>query len=147
MGSVRLTLLRRVKAAKGDILHCLKMSDDSFAGFGEAYISLIAQGEIKGWKRHTRMVSNLTVVSGSVQFVVYSAEEPRERLLDVCLGPDDEHTHRRLTIPPGVWFAFKGLRSGDNAVLNVASILHDPTESENLDVAALAFDLACGSES
>ena len=39
----------------------------------------------------------------------------------------------RLTISPGLWVAFKGKRSGENLIANVASIEHDPNEAEQRD--------------
>lgn len=63
------TSLKRVRVTGGDVLHALKMTDDGFDGFGEAYFSMIEQGEIKGWKYHKRMTMNLIVPLGSVKFV------------------------------------------------------------------------------
>jgi dTDP-4-dehydrorhamnose 3,5-epimerase len=36
----------------------------------------------------------------------------------------------RLTVPPGIWFGFKGLGNKDSMVLNIASVPHDPGEVE-----------------
>ena len=43
------TPLSRIFHPKGDILHGMKKSDEGFTGFGEAYFTIIKNGEIKGW--------------------------------------------------------------------------------------------------
>jgi len=139
MNAVTLTPLRRIPTPKGDVLHCLKASDDSFAGFGEAYLSMVGAGQIKGWKRHQRMVLNLVVVSGSVRFVAYDSTSPAQIVSDVVLGPDASETHQRLTVQPGIWLAFRGEGATDSIVLNVASLPHDPSEADGLDLSALEF--------
>ena len=40
----------------------------------------------------------------------------------------------RLTIPPMIWMGFQGLDDGLNMLLNISNILHDPDESDRLDV-------------
>ena len=104
----------------------MKATDHGYAGFGEAYFSMILFGAVKGWKQHTRMVLNLVVASGRIRFYL------RDHTLaaqSVELSPDG--THARLTVPPGYWVAFEGLGPGTNMVLNLASLGHDPTESIN----------------
>jgi len=57
---------------------------------------------------------------------------------DIVLSNDNYH---RLTIPPGVWFGFKGLSlMGTNKILNVASIKHDPLESETCNLATFPYN-------
>lgn len=139
MSPITLTKLRRIPVAKGDVLHCLKAADECFHGFGEVYASIVHGDEIKGWKRHSRMVLNLVVVAGSVQFVAYSSDQPARILANVVLSPQSEATYQRLTVAPGVWLAFKGLGGGENIILNIASIGHDPAEADGLDVDAFNF--------
>lgn len=138
MEAVILTSLRRISTPKGDVLHCLKSSDLGFAGFGEVYFSQVLQGDIKGWKRHNRMVLNLAVIVGLVRFVAYG-DVKAAPMLDVTLGPDSPDTYRRLTVQPGVWLAFRGEADAGSTLVNVASIEHDPSEADTLDLDALRF--------
>ena len=59
MEGVRLHPLKHIVVPKGDILHALKSIDEDYIGFGEAYFSQIKYGQIKGWKKHNRMMLNL----------------------------------------------------------------------------------------
>jgi len=132
MDGVILTPLKKIAHSKGDILHAMKKSEKEFYGFGEAYFSSIYKGKIKGWKKHNRMTLNIIVVKGEIEFVVYD----NKNFFNVNLS---KNNFQRLTIEPGLWLAFRGL-SSDNMLLNLASIEHDPKESENQDIKNFSYD-------
>jgi len=60
--------LKKVTHPRGDIFHGLKKSDIGYSGFGEAYLTTIHFGEIKGWKKHKLMHMNLIVALGMYVF-------------------------------------------------------------------------------
>jgi len=126
MDGVTLTPLNKITHPKGDIFRVMKVSDDGFYGFGEAYFSTINKGDIKGWKRHAKMTLNLVVVTGEVEFVVCNGDN----FFSVKLSKDN---YQRLTVKPSLWVSFKGF-SDENMLLNLASIEHDPNESESVDL-------------
>jgi dTDP-4-dehydrorhamnose 3,5-epimerase len=132
MDSVTLTPLRRIEHPKGDVFHVMKTSDKGFFGFGEAYFSTVNKFDIKGWKKHSKMTLNLVVVTGEVEFVVHNGID----FFNVKLSKGN---YQRLTVEPGLWVAFRGL-SNENILLNLASIEHDPNESENVDLDAFDYD-------
>jgi len=132
MDGVTLTPLKQIFNPKGDIFHAMKKSDSGFDGFGEAYFSTINRGDIKGWKKHTKMTLNLVVVSGEIEFVVYN----REEFLSVKLS---HNNYQRLTIKPNLWMAFRGIGE-NNMLLNIANIEHDPNEAENRDLESIIYE-------
>ncbi|PLA75551.1 dTDP-4-dehydrorhamnose 3,5-epimerase [Hydrogenovibrio sp. SC-1] len=140
MDGVILTPLRQIPNPKGDVLHAIKKTDTGYCGFGEAYFSEINYNEIKGWKKHTVMVLNLVVPIGEVEFVLYD-ERPNSSskgsFLEVTLSLSH---YQRLTVPPGVWVAFKGVGNTRNMLLNIASIAHDPDEAENCALELIPYD-------
>ena len=123
MDGVTLTPLKKITHPKGDVFHAMKASDDGFSGFGEAYFSTVNKSDIKGWKKHSEMTLNLVVVTGEIEFVVYDGDS----FLNVKLSKDN---YQRLTIKPRLWLAFRGI-GNENILLNLASIEHNPNESEN----------------
>ena len=130
---VFLTPLKKILHPKGDILHGVKKSDQGFVAFGEAYFTKVKFGEIKGWNKHKRMTLNLCVPVGAAVFVVYDDREKsktRGNFLPVEISVDD---YQRLTVPPGVWLAFRGMSDGINLILDVTDMEHDPDEVERLD--------------
>ncbi len=119
---------RIIPHPKGNVLHGLKRSDPGFVDFGEAYFSMIAYGEIKGWKKHQRMFLNLLVPVGSIRFHLAVDGDPSVEHVE--LG---ETSYQRLFVPPGVWVAFEGRGRSNNLLMNLASIEHDPSESLTRD--------------
>jgi len=131
--------LKVINHPKGDIFHALKMSEEQFSGFGEAYFSTVNFDEVKGWKKHLQMTSNLIVPAGIVKFVVCDLREnsdTKNEFFEIILSPDNYY---RLTIKPGLWYAFKGL-ADNNIVLNIANIEHNPDESENKDLESITYN-------
>ena len=125
---------------KGDILHILKRSDAVFNDFGEAYFSSITHNEIKGWKRHTKMILNIVVPVGEIRFVFYDDREGSQsssQFYSIIIGPKN---YQRITVPPLIWMAFQGIGNSSNLLLNIASIEHDPGESENKLLSELDFN-------
>jgi len=122
-----ITPLRIISDERGKILHALKKSESTFSSFGEAYFSTVEYGCFKGWKRHKEMVLNLVVPSGAIKFYVV---DERDFLFTKSIILSIEN-YSRLTIPPGVWLGFEGIEKGLNMLLNIASIQHEPAESEN----------------
>tara|TARA_B100000161_G_C33473083_1_gene378922 strand:+ start:345 stop:770 length:426 start_codon:yes stop_codon:yes gene_type:complete len=133
MNKVKATKLLIIDNDKGPIMRALRMSDNGYKKFGEIYFSEVFYGKIKGWKRHIQMTMNLVVPEGLVKFVFY----------DPNLGSFEEYeigtnNYIRLTVPPGLWFAFQGLEK-KNLVMNVSDIEHDPIESENKNISEIKY--------
>jgi len=119
---VVITNLRQIPHEKGDIYHGLKKSESSFVEFGESYFSFIRYNEVKAWKRHSKMVCNLVVPIGEVEFILYDQRESsstKGEVMKLILGTNN---YKRVTVPPGIWYGFKGLSQGKNLLHNIASI-------------------------
>ena len=128
------TPLRRITVQGGDVLHAMKRNDPGYMGFGEAYFSSVEYGAVKAWKRHLRMTLNLVVPVGKVLFVFVDDEDAtREEVVGT-------NRYVRLTVPPGIWFGFKGLDSPYSLLLNMADIPHEPIEIERKDLGEINFD-------
>ena len=132
MDGVILTPLKKIHHPKGDLFHVMKASDVGYNGFGEAYFSNVFQDEIKGWKQHTEMTLNLIVVIGEIRFVIYNGKT----FFNVTLSINN---YQRLSVSPGLWVAFKGLRAS-NMLLNLASIEHMPSESNVMALDGFDYD-------
>lgn len=136
---VLLTPLRRVEHPKGDIYHAMKASAPGYAGFGEAYFSTIRGGLVKGWKRHNRLALNLVVPVGRIQFVVHDSREAsptRGAFGSALLGPSGSYA--RLTVPAGLWVAFRGLDDW-NLLLNIIAEEHNPAEADNIELDSIPY--------
>lgn len=134
IAGVLLRPLRQIRDDRGAVFHWWRADDPAFAGFGEAYFSVVNPGAVKAWKRHNRMTMVLSVPVGRVRFVLYDdrPDSPtRGQVQQVVLG-EDSAEYAALVVPPGLWNGFVGMASGPSLVGNCASIMHDPAESDRL---------------
>ena len=46
----------------------------------------------------------------------------------------------RLTVPPGLWFGFKGINTKDSVILNISNIMHDDKELERKNINEIDYD-------
>ena len=141
MGSVSLdkiivTPLKRISTIGGDVMHALKNSDNGFNGFGEVYFSWIEQGKIKAWKCHQNMTLNLVVPLGEVSFVFHLTHQ-KNKFINEVIGGD---RYYRLTVPPGIWFGFKGISTGNSLLMNIADMEHDPDEVKRKPIHAFDYN-------
>jgi dTDP-4-dehydrorhamnose 3,5-epimerase len=134
MDGVIVTPLKIIHHKKGDIYKIMKKSDKEFYGFGEAYFSTINQNDIKGWKKHKEMNSNLVVATGEIEFVIFN--ENTKEFFNIIISYDN---YQRLTISAGLWMAFRGI-GNHNVLLNLSNIEHTPEESENINLKDINYN-------
>ncbi len=125
--------LKQIPDERGKIMHMLKSTDPHFEQFGEIYFSIIYPGVVKGWHRHSHMILNYAVVSGSVKLVLYDDRQNSptcSQFQEIFLG---ESNYCLGKIPPMVWNGFKGTGTEPAIVANCTTIPHDPAEIERCD--------------
>jgi len=128
MDGIILTPLKKISHPKGDILKGITKSDAEFSEFGEAYFSMINQGAIKGWKKHTKMISNLIVVTGEIEFVFHN--ENTKEFFNIKIS---QKNYKKLTVKSGLWMGFRGVEK-HNILFNLSNIEHNPDEVINIDL-------------
>jgi len=141
MEGISLHPLKHIMVPKGDVYHALKSTDEGYAGFGEVYFSQIKGGEVKGWKRHNRMILNLVVVVGEIKFVIYDDRRNSKtyrQFSEFILSPATNY--QRLTVSPGLWMAFQGRGEGVSMLMNIIPELHDSTEVDNKELLEISYN-------
>lgn len=139
LDGVSLIDLKKIPNQKGEIWHALKSKEDSFRSFGEAYFSFVDYKEIKGWKKHNKMFLNLVVPLGMIRFVLYDDRNFSHSFGQYWEVEIGESNYKRLFVPPGIFVSFQGMSSNRNMLLNIASIIHDPSESVNIDLSEIKY--------
>jgi len=129
LSEIRITPLKIIEHSLGNIMHALKKNEKEFTTFGEAYFTFIRQDQIKGIKMHKKMTLNLIVPIGVVKFYCFNKDFTEKKIFEI-----GEENYSRLTIPPNIWVAFKGISNGKNLILNIANIEHDPNESISVEL-------------
>ena len=117
---ISITKLFKLDQPEGSVMHGLKKSDKSFSGFGEAYFSTIDHNYIKGWKMQIKMHSNICVPLGKVKFTFVSEDFKSHKTF--ILGDDN---YGVLSIPPKIWYCFKGLSEKTSLILNISDSEHN----------------------
>ena len=138
---VSLTETAIFEQPRGDVFHGVRQTDQNINTIAEAYFSFVNTGKIKGWKRHKIITLNLLVPIGEIAFCLYDDRRSSATFgakQTFCLSRDN---YKRLTVPPLIWVAFKGLNENCNMLVNFADVIHDPTESESIEVERIDFIL------
>ena len=123
LNKIKVTPLKIVKVAKGNIMHIAEKRDLKNKIFSEAYFSKIKFGKVKAWKYHLKMTLNLVVPYGKVQFVFYSKKKGIFKVIKI-----GKNNYSRLTVPPKIWFGFKGISKPESIILNITNVGHNPKE-------------------
>ena len=136
---VLITKLDVIDTPGGNVMHGMKETGAGYAGFGEAYFSIVDTDAIKAWKRHHEMVLNLIVPVGTVRFVLFD-----DRSESTTCGEYQEvilsrNNYQRLTVPPMLWMGFQGGAEDANILLNVASVPHRPDEVDRLALEEIEY--------
>ena len=132
--------LNIIESESGSIMHALKKTDPGFQDFGEVYFSTVVKEAVKAWKLHQRMTLNLVVPAGSVLFCFIDLREKSSTWNETCKIILSQEPYSRLTVPPGIWFGFKGLSDGLNLICNVADIAHEPNEIKRKNIYEIEMD-------
>ncbi len=126
---LQINKIKRVHHPKGDILHALRKSEESFKSFGEAYFSMTKFNEVKGWKTHLEATVNLIVPYGKMRFVIYDGDDSgKGNFEEYLLSPDNDENYLRITMKPNLWFAHRGEAKTDSLLLVITNIEHYDAE-------------------
>lgn len=140
MEGVDLYELRQIDLPNGNVFHALKVTDQGYVGFGEAYFSQIEPGAIKGWKRHNRFVMNIVVPVGKIRFVIYDDREESDtfgQFEEYILSPSENY--KRLVIAAGLWVAFQGVGNTPSILLDIIPEVHCQSETDSLELSKIPY--------
>lgn len=136
LAGVIITPLRVIADHRGAVKHLLRADAPHFQGFGEVYVSTVLPGAVKAWKRHRLMTLNLAAPLGLVRLVLFDdrpGSPTHGRVQEIDL--DGAGNYRLVTVPPGLWSGFTAPGPGPEPALliNCATMVHDPAESDRLE--------------
>ncbi len=140
---VLLSPSKRISLPSGDVLRGVKTTDAGFIGFGEAYFSYIHYQEVKAWKLHKRYTANYTCPLGQIKIVILkslASGQPDFADAQEFILSEESSNYQRLTIPPGVWYGFKGLAQPSSLIFSLLSGEHSPDEQESFDFQQSAYN-------
>lgn len=132
---VVISSLKQIEDERGAVLHMLRSDSPLFSKFGEMYFSLLNLGVVKAWKRHKVMTQRIAVPLGRVRLVLFDdrpKSSTKDKIEEVILGRPDRYY--LVSIPPLVWYGFRGISKMPALLANCPDLPHDDNELEKLAV-------------
>lgn len=123
--SLEISKLNQFNDKRGGVFHFINKNHPQFRAFGEVYFSKVNYKVVKGWKLHTLTFQNFCVPHGRVKIVIY---DPRKNSKSYGLVQelvlDNMDNYCLLSIPPGLWYSFKGETKSYSLLANLIDIKH-----------------------
>ena len=135
LDKIKVKSLNITKLPSGNIMRVLRKHELTKWNFQEAYFSKIKFGKVKAWKYHNKMTLNLVIPHGKVKFVFYSQKDKNFKVVEIL-----KKKYFRLTVPPKIWFGFKGISRHESIILSVTNIKRNPKEILRWKKNKISFD-------
>lgn len=114
-----------IKNTKGNIYKFSNSKKSLRNGVKDIYFTTIKEGKIKGWNYHKQYHSKLMVIKGKVVFYLKTNLNDKKQY-KITLS---ENKIEFISIPPRIFFSFKGIGKNKNIIINLLSGLHKDNES------------------
>ncbi|OUW21787.1 MAG: hypothetical protein CBD21_00190 [bacterium TMED161] len=134
MDEISIKNLSIINNKKGDILKGFLKSDNKTINVKEVYFSEINPKQIKAWKKHNKMTSNLIAVKGEIKIVVQKKD--KSFVTEII----SKKNYKMISIPPNFWFGFQCISTEAGMLVNISNEEHDDLESDQLDIEKILFD-------
>lgn len=123
--------LKVIPDERGYLMEILRDDDHFYEKFGQAYLTAVYPGVVKGWHYHKVQVDHFTCVKGMIKVVLYDAREdsPTHGLVNEFFLGDKNASLVR--IPNNVLHGMKGVGTEMGLLLNIPTVHYhydDPDE-------------------
>ena len=129
LDQIKFTKLQIINVEGGNVFRIMKKSNHKEFSFKEAYFSSIHFNFVKGWKMQSKMQSNICVPIGKVKFTFVSKDYKEHKTL--IIGEDN---YGLISIPPKIWYSFKGLSKKTSLILNISDYEHDEKDIKKINL-------------
>ncbi len=129
LDQIKFTKLQIINVEGGNVFRIMKKSNHKEFSFKEAYFSSIHFNFVKGWKMQSKMQSNICVPIGRVKFTFVSKDYKEHKTL--IIGEDN---YGLISIPPKIWYSFKGLSKKTSLILNISDYEHDEKDIKKINL-------------
>ena len=141
LSNMKITNLNPLPSSNGGwVLPVLKTKDSDFSSFGEAYFSTAPYQITKAWVKHSQMTMNIVVPVGTLLLAFLDDRLDSETYSHFYSVVMSRTNYQRLTVPPGIWFGFKGLEKRESLLLNISDVPHNQDEQIRQAVEMIEFD-------
>src|SRR5512137_2939241 len=101
--------LRLIPDERGFLLEMFRSDWPEYVKFGQAYVTAVYPGVVKGWHYHKTQTDHFVCVQGMAKVVLYDGRDgspSHGEVNEFFMGPLNPIM---LTIPSGVFHGFKGI--------------------------------------
>lgn len=126
--------LKAIPDERGYLMEILRDDDAFFQRFGQAYVTAVYPGVVKGWHYHEKQVDHFCVLKGMVKVVLYDRRAGSPTLGEVNEFFMGEKNTILLRIPNGVLHGMKGTGTETGLVLNLPTEHYDHSNPDEFRV-------------
>ena len=119
--------LNLVLDERGFLVELLRADDPFFTKFGQAYISAINPGVVKGFYRHLTKTSHLTCVQGQIKLVLVDVGNILKKVYEYHLSL---LSPKLVVVESGVWYGWACVGSEPALVTNFTTEAFDPSRPD-----------------
>jgi dTDP-4-dehydrorhamnose 3,5-epimerase len=126
--------LKVIPDERGFLMEVFRRDDDFFERFGQAYVTVVYPGVVKGWHYHRTQTDHFCVLKGMGKVVLYDGREgspTRGEVNEFFMG---ERQPMLLRIPVGVAHGFKGIGTEPAYLLNIPNEPYDYDEPDEFRI-------------
>lgn len=117
--------LRVIPDERGFLMEIFRRDDPFFEQFGQAYMTVVYPGVVKGWHYHENQTDHFCVVKGMGKVVLYDRREGSPTHGEVNEFFIGERKPTLLRIPKGVVHGIKGVGTEPAYLLNIPDQTYD----------------------
>jgi dTDP-4-dehydrorhamnose 3,5-epimerase len=135
IGGVRTKALRVIPDERGFLMEMLRSDDELFERFGQAYITAVYPGVVKGWHYHRKQTDHFVCVRGMAKVVLYDSREDSPthgQVQEFFIG---DRNPMLVKIPPLVMHGFKAVGNEMAMIINFPTELYDYRDPDEYRVA------------
>jgi dTDP-4-dehydrorhamnose 3,5-epimerase len=117
---------------RGYLFECLRKDDKIFDGeFGQALISVLFPGVVKGWHKHKTQTDYTICIKGNIKYCTAKEDKNgRPEIKTFFLG---ENNQIMVKVPPGIWHGYTPLANKEAILLTITDKTFDPSDTEKKD--------------
>ena len=129
--------LRVIPDERGFLMEMLRSDDELFERFGQAYVTAVYPGVVKGWHYHRKQTDHFVCITGMAKVVLYDSREDSPthgQVQEFFIG---QRNPTLVKIPPFVMHGFKAVGTEMAMIVNFPTELYD---YQNPDEYRVAWD-------
>ncbi len=116
---VKTKALKRIPDERGYLMEMFRSDWPEFDTFGQAYITAVYPGVVKGWHYHKLQTDNFICVAGMAKVVLYDGRKDSPTHGEVNEFFIGELNPELVVIPAGVYHGFKGISESTTLIVNI----------------------------